>query len=301
MHERLLKFICCPDCRGSLQLDEQVMNGNEIISGRLVCGNCRSIYSISGGVPLMLTKAAWQSWNKSQIKTLPLKGFKVGLSRLLKMTLPPDAYSVAASQERINKFLSGINGENILNLGSGKQNLGAKVISVDINKEEGISLVADAHQLPFFAASFDAVVCTAVLEHVWNPDQVVAEIYRILKKNGKVYLELPFIYAYHPASSTEMDYIRYTEPGIKRLFNKFTAVKLDVGGGPAVGLISIIRKYLAELLNCWHSFNAPRELTDNLLGWLLLPLVWLDPLVHRKKDLASVFYYIGVKSNRGDE
>lgn len=50
--------------------------------------------------------------------------------------------------------------------------------------------VADAHKLPFKQASFDLVICTEVLEHVVNPEQVVSEIERVLKPGGAAIIEM---------------------------------------------------------------------------------------------------------------
>ncbi|TSC63540.1 MAG: putative methyltransferase [Microgenomates group bacterium Gr01-1014_93] len=51
--------------------------------------------------------------------------------------------------------------------------------------------VADAASLPFKNDFFDLAVCLEVLEHVDNPQKVISEIKRVLKKDGKVVMLVP--------------------------------------------------------------------------------------------------------------
>ena len=58
-------------------------------------------------------------------------------------------------------------------------------------KYKKIKLIyADAHDLPFKAGTFDLIICTEVLEHVKNPGRVLLEIKRVLKKDGRVVVEM---------------------------------------------------------------------------------------------------------------
>ncbi|MCW5725686.1 MAG: methyltransferase domain-containing protein [Maricaulaceae bacterium] len=50
---------------------------------------------------------------------------------------------------------------------------------------------ADAGRLPFADASFDRVICSEVLEHVDDPEAVLAEIIRVLKPDGLVAVSVP--------------------------------------------------------------------------------------------------------------
>lgn len=72
---------------------------------------------------------------------------------------------------------------------------------------------ADAAALPFADATFDAVVCLEVLEHVPMPCAVVAEIGRVLKPGGRAWVSMPFLYPVHDAP---YDFQRYTEFGLRR-------------------------------------------------------------------------------------
>ncbi|MGH7246141.1 MAG: class I SAM-dependent methyltransferase [Candidatus Levyibacteriota bacterium] len=49
---------------------------------------------------------------------------------------------------------------------------------------------ADGHRIPFANNSFDLVICTEVLEHVENPNQMLLEIKRVLSEKGVAIIEL---------------------------------------------------------------------------------------------------------------
>lgn len=72
---------------------------------------------------------------------------------------------------------------------------------------------ADAARLPFRSDDFDGVICLEVLEHVPDPAQVVCEIARVLKRGGRAWISMPFLYPLHDAP---FDFQRYTEFGLRR-------------------------------------------------------------------------------------
>lgn len=49
---------------------------------------------------------------------------------------------------------------------------------------------ADGHNLPFKNNSFDLVICTEVLEHVVDPEKVLAEVKRVLSNDGIAIVEM---------------------------------------------------------------------------------------------------------------
>ena len=49
----------------------------------------------------------------------------------------------------------------------------------------------DMRKMPFENESFDKIFSLGTVEHVPETEQVLREIYRVLKKNGKIYLTVP--------------------------------------------------------------------------------------------------------------
>ena len=60
-----------------------------------------------------------------------------------------------------------------------------------------IDLVCDIIAIPEPDASFDVILCTEVLEHVPDPTKVLDEFVRLLKRDGKLILTVPFASLVH--------------------------------------------------------------------------------------------------------
>ena len=54
-----------------------------------------------------------------------------------------------------------------------------------------INYVGDVVDIPVEDASFDAVLCTEVLEHLYNPIDAIAEAARIVKPGGRLFYSAP--------------------------------------------------------------------------------------------------------------
>jgi SAM-dependent methyltransferase len=65
--------------------------------------------------------------------------------------------------------------------------------AVEMAREAGLEaqVIGDAAELPFPDASFDAVVCVEVLEHLFEPRAAAAEIARVLRPGGVLIASVP--------------------------------------------------------------------------------------------------------------
>lgn len=113
---------------------------------------------------------------------------------------------------------------------------GQRYIGVDFTRGETtwdysqLDVVGVLEHLPFRAASFDAAICTQVLEHVPEPLGVLRELLRVLKPGGTLYLTAPQAFGEHQEPH---DYYRYTSFGLRYLFDQagFAAVSVSARGG----------------------------------------------------------------------
>ncbi len=172
-------------------------------------------------------------------------------------------------------------------VGSGAEALyrdaGVDVVAFDIYGSDVVTLIADAHAMPFAAGSFDGVWIQAVLEHVLDPVRVVGEIVRVLAPEGVVFADTPFLWPVHEAA---YDYTRWTPGGHRWLFRDFDVLAAGVSSGPGRFALLGLRYLAAALL---RSYRAAQIVT--------LPFVWLR-LLDRFCDprwsldaCAGLFFY----------
>jgi uncharacterized protein len=54
MKPDLMEILCCPVCKGTLDLTVTEKDGPEILKGNLRCAKCRADYPIEDGIPDLL-------------------------------------------------------------------------------------------------------------------------------------------------------------------------------------------------------------------------------------------------------
>jgi SAM-dependent methyltransferase len=93
-----------------------------------------------------------------------------------------------------------------------------------------IDLYGTAYDLPVRDASFESALCTAVLEHVEDPQHALRECFRILVPGGHAVYTVPFIWHLH---EEPRDFFRFSKYGPHHLFEKagFEIVELKALSG----------------------------------------------------------------------
>ena len=169
---------------------------------------------------------------------------------------------------------------------------GVAWLETDVSLAGNARIVCDASDLPFEDASFDLVICVAVLEHVLEPQRCVNEFHRVLSEGGMVYVTTPFMQQVHMG---EYDFTRFTRSGHRWLFRYFDEVESGMATGPASVLIWSIEYFLMAWTSSVPWRRIIKGATRLLLGWMTL----LDTALARRVpafDGAGGFFFIGRRS-----
>jgi SAM-dependent methyltransferase len=169
-------------------------------------------------------------------------------------------------------------------------------IENDLTRGRGVAeYLYDGTIFPFPDASFDSVLCNQVLEHVFNPNEFLDEIVRVMKPDAKLLLTVPFVWDEH---EQPLDYARYSSFGLRTLLEKHglrVAVHRKLGADISV-LFQLSNAYLYKVI---QDLPGPVKLfltvtlmaSINLIGllarWLLPenPDLFLDHCVLAEKTV----------------
>jgi SAM-dependent methyltransferase len=128
--------------------------------------------------------------------------------------------------------------------------------------------VCDLKEIPVEDGRFDYVIFTQVMEHLPDPRQVLAELYRVLKPGGKLLYSAPLYYEEH---EQPYDFYRYTQFAVRHLFAGagFEIERLDWLEG-YFGTVAYQMRGMARDLPL-----APRDIAGGAVGYILLPAILL--------------------------
>lgn len=294
----LKPLLACPRCRAPLAADTQAY--------RCMAPAC--LYS-SEGFPLLnevpvlvdfedsiLVKQDLLDPKKGEvIKRARIAGF---IRRVLNALLPSNAVA-AKNAERVRALLTlrGLH-PRLLIVGGGSAGAGTRVLyedealdilAFDIYGSSMVQFIGDAHRIPLADQTVGAVWIQAVLEHVLNPAQVVDEIHRVLRADGLVYAETPFMQQVHEGP---YDFTRFTDSGHRWLFRKFEMIDSGAVMGSGTQLIWSIEHLVRGV------FRSVRAgvLAKLLFFWLR----YFDHVIPKSYaiDGASAVYFLGRRSDR---
>lgn len=94
------------------------------------------------------------------------------------------------------------------------------------HENEQIDVYYDGKTLPFENNTFDSIITSEVFEHIFNLEDILKELNRVLKPGGKILITTPFVWDEHEIPN---DFGRYTSFGMKALLerNGFNVVEIN--------------------------------------------------------------------------
>ncbi len=132
--------------------------------------------------------------------------------------------------------------------------------------------------------TYEAILFTEVLEHVEYPQKVIDELYRVLKKNGKLFLTCPQGWMLH---QEPFNFYYFTKYGLESLMKnaKFREVKIIKMGG--------YFKFLGDILR----FNS---VSDNFKKYKIIyyPLCFLDLIIFKVISSFILFHLDFIDKNK---
>lgn len=159
----------------------------------------------------------------------------------------------------ISSMVSGLGGGlRVLDVGCGNgaicspiRDMGHDVTCVELVKVAGLTrdcgvesvLGGDAENLAFASGSFDLVLASEVVEHLWNPQRFFGEAFRVLRPGGFLVLSTP---EGRLGLSFDSHKHYFTLESLKQMVDPNFAVcqakQLEPNGDPSATLIVLLRK-----------------------------------------------------------
>ena len=287
--DKIGTLLACPKCRAPL-------------GEGFGCTGCGSTYPDLGGFAVLVDFEnsildevdIIRSNGESLIVRTKQRGLGSALSHLVTRQNEIAAHNAA----RLQVLLAERTEPVLLVIGGGSRGMGTEalyadnrigIVAFDIYRTNNVQFIADGHRIPLRDASVDAVWIQAVLEHVLDPREVVAEIHRVLKPDGIVYAETPFIQHVHEGA---YDFTRFTRSGHRWLFRRFEEIDAGVVLGAGTQFVWAV-EHLVRGLTRSVRLGAVARLAIALAGHL-------DRVIPERfsADAASAVYFLGRKSDR---
>ncbi|GAA2605305.1 hypothetical protein GCM10010399_40410 [Dactylosporangium fulvum] len=258
-HARLAEVLACPACHAPLR-------------GTVACGGCGTTGRREG------TRFRFGGFESEELEADALNRVKEFVKTRFHKVYPTAIKVLSPVMDRpgaIAGFLKSfdLDRDLVADFGCGTHRRDERVICMDGGSYGNVDIVTDLRRLPLADNSLAGGVSIAVLEHVPDPANHVAEMHRVLRPGGRMLVFVPFMQPFH---ASPYDFQRYTEVGLREQFPQFEVLDVKVGAGPTSGMIWVFQEWLAMLL----SFGSTRLYHAILpLTWILSPLKVLDLLM----------------------
>ncbi len=115
------------------------------------------------------------------------------------------------------------------------------------HEKESVDVYYDGKTIPFENEHFDSVYSSKVFGHVFNMEEILSEINRVVKTGGSALFAIPFVWDKHEIPH---DFGRYTSFGIKHIIEKagFEGLSIDKDDNSVAIIHQLLITYLRDLM-----------------------------------------------------
>ena len=288
----------CPVCYNRLRTEKE----------SFICENaeCGKTYPVVNGIPVLINESnsVFTIQDFVQQRATTFGDDKGIMFKTFRKLIPSISINIKA-KENYNKLLTLLKKQEhkakVLILGGSIIGEGIKdflnstdlvFLETDVTFGPRTQVIIDAHNIPVEDSVFDCIIIQAVLEHVVDPYRCLSEIYRVLKKDGLIYAETPFMQQVHLA---KYDFHRFTHLGHRRLFRYFSEIESGSVCGPGMALAWAYSYFI-------FSFTSSKKMRKLLIPFTsLTSFFWkyFDYYLINKPgtlDAASGYFFLGRKS-----
>jgi SAM-dependent methyltransferase len=134
------------------------------------------------------------------------------------------------------------------------------------HKQEEVDIYYNGKNIPFPDNYFDSILAAEVFEHLFNLEEILKELFRVIKIDGYILVTLPFVYEEHEAP---YDFARYTSFGIRHLLEStgFKVVKIEKS-----------TNYVETVCQTWNSYVYQSILPKNMLAKTIMLPFFIAPI-----------------------
>jgi len=153
-------------------------------------------------------------------------------------------------------------------------------------------------EFPFPGEEFSAAICIETLEHVFEPKQILAEMFRVLDYGGTLLISVPWSARRH---HVPFDYFRYTPESLSNLLAEAGFVDIQISPRGSEAHV-IANKLLIFVIG---NFKAKKNATyllklistlfviPMLVFWFLM--AWINLMLDVRSDFDPLGYFVKAK------
>jgi ubiquinone/menaquinone biosynthesis C-methylase UbiE len=171
--------------------------------------------------------------------------------------------------------------------------LGCDVVQSSENK---VDVLCEATDIPELSEQYDVIICTQVIEHVFEHQKVLEEAWRLLKPGGRCIVSSNFVWENHEAP---YDFYRFTEDCFKTLLTtkNFEIKESKTQGGKWAMLGQLIIQVVAQKSRSknWFVKTFRYVFNGGVVVFCNMIFPCLDKHFHDSSKFAMNYIFVGKK------